>query len=569
MDAIDVSVGVLPQPTRHPLLLPCIAVLTGSILGILHPGAAGLCFRLCALACVFWVVLLKCAERSSRWLLPSSFAVFILTACVAFSWASIVSVRRAETYTVFRTLSETREDRVLCGRVMTEPAGRKMPHGGARIRFDFEVLSVLLESECIRTQPYRICVDWYGPESLLSVQPPFPIPEFGEGWQLSGALKEVKTRASFPLTVLHVRKRSPHNYRRPEYNMPVAVRSLAVFRRSASGALSVGMESHPRSAAIVKAMTLGFRSEIPRDVMDAFRLSGTVHIFAISGLHVGIVATLLMLLLSLVPMPGRYRVLIFGPLIIGYTLATGAKPSAVRACIMSLFFFSGLLLDRRADSTSSLCAAAILILAINPMQVLDLGFVFSFACAAGIILLVPVINGVLLRAGARLVVGVHLVRSRVWKQQFSAHEVVDQARARPSFMHHLFIRLIQALAVSIAAWLASTPITAMFFGRITPVAIVCNLFVIPLAFLIVVTAACSILAGFIHPVFSGFINMVNVWFAESLVFIAETSAGLPGATFTVTPWSVAWVIVWYGAVLLIYGVMRCHLSVASPLRGAP
>lgn len=560
MTDVDASVGALPQPTRHPLLLPCIAVLAGSYLGICTTGSADLGLWLCGGVCVVWVCLMKCAERSSRWLLPSSVALFVLTACVAFFWSARVSEQRTEATLLFGTLADQREDTVLCGRVMTAPTGRRMRHGGARLQFDFDILRAPLDGGRQRMQPYRIRVDWYGPESLLSIQPSYPIPEFGEGWQLNGRLRQVQTRASFPLTVLRISKRSPLNKRCPQHDFPAIVRSLGVFRKSASNTLSMGMDDHLRSAAIIKAMTLGFRSEIPPEVMHAFKLSGTVHVFAISGLHVGIVASLIMLLLSLVPMPGRYRVLIFGPLIIAYTLMTGAKPSAVRACIMSLFFFSGWLLDRRADPLSSLCAAAILILAMNPMQVLDLGFVFSFACAAGIILLVPVINGILLSGGTRVWVIVRTVRGRFFGERISLHEPDDQVAAWVSFLHHLSVRVVQALAVSIAAWLASTPVTAMFFGRITPVAIVCNLFVIPLALLIVVTAALSILAGFVHPSFPALINAGNVWFAECLVFIAKTSAELPGASFTVEPWDVPVVVVWYSVVLLVYGVARMVLS---------
>ena len=560
MADVDTSVGILPQPTRHPLLLPCIAVLIGSYLGIRTDGAANGCLWVCVGVFCIWFYLMKRAERSSRWLLPSSAVLFILTVCVAFFWSAHVSEQRTEATSLFGVLADQREDVVLCGRVMTEPAGRKMRHGGARLRFDFEVLQMPLGDGKQRMQPYRISVDWYGSESLLSIQPPFPIPEFGEGWQLSGRLRQVQTRAFSPLTVLQVRKRSPLNERCSKHDFPAIVRFLGVFRKSASHTLSMGMDEHPHSAAIIKAMTLGFRSEIPPEVMHAFRLSGTVHVFAISGLHVGIVATLIMLLLSLVPIPGRYRVLVFGPLIVAYTFMTGAKPSAVRACVMSLFFFSGLLLDRRADPLSSLCAAAILILAMNPLQVLDLGFVFSFVCAAGIILLVPVINGILLRGGIRVRVVIRTLRGRFFGERISIHESGEKMAVWISFSHHLSARIVQALAVSIAAWLASTPVTAMFFGRITPVAMVCNLFVIPLAFLIVVTAALSIVAGFIHPAFSALINAGNVWFAECLVYIAKTSSELPGASFAVKPWGVPLVIAWYGVVFLVYGVARAALS---------
>ncbi len=547
----------LPAPTRHPLVVPCVAVLLGGVLGLRVPQPAIITVGACLAALGVWLLLMRRASRDNRWLAGASLAVSVLAGCLAWHTASRHAFARESGRALFQRIADSRTDVVFRGRVAGEPTIESLAHGGARMRFPFDVRQVGLADAVVDTPPMRIRVNRYGPVSMRGEHPPFPLPAYGEGWALDGRLRLFRGRRAAVLFDLDVRRSAHERCRQPRYDAPGVMRMLGAARRDASHTLALGLDArHDRGLAMVRAMTLGFRSEIPRAAMAAFRLSGTVHVFAISGLHVGIVATLLMGLLSLLPIRRRYRVLVFGPLIVAYTFATGAAPSAVRACIMSLFYFSGPLLDRRADPVSSLCAAAMLIVFMNPGEVVELGFVFSFVCAAGIILLVPVLN-VLLTRGAD-------VCRRAWRNRAGA--VSECWRDRPGsdsgagWAARFQVRLIQAVAVSMAAWVASTPMTAYFFGRITPVALVCNLLVIPLAFLIVVCAAISLLAGLLLPGLSALINHVNVAVADALFWIAQTASAWPGASHVVAPWRVVHVVAWYAVVLVLEHAARTWLS---------
>ena len=80
-----------------------------------------------------------------------------------------------------------------------------------------------------------------------------------------------------------------------------------------------------------QAMMLGCRNEIPRDMRRVFSNSGTIHVFAISGLNIALVAALLIALVSALGVPRPHWVLVVAPLLVFYTFASGAQPSAVRA----------------------------------------------------------------------------------------------------------------------------------------------------------------------------------------------------------------------------------------------
>ena len=104
-----------------------------------------------------------------------------------------------------------------------------------------------------------------------------------------------------------------------------------------------------------------------------------------------------------------------------------------------------------------------------------------------------------------------------------------------------------ALAVSTAAWLASAPLTAVCFGRVTPVSILCNLAVIPLAFCVVALAVASLA---IAPAWTGAsvaCNRLAAAATDAMTASARFASDLPGAGWETEPWSVGTVALWYAA----------------------
>lgn len=216
----------------------------------------------------------------------------------------------------------------------------------------------------------------------------------------------------------------------------------------------------PRNAALADALVLGRRETLDRGLADRFAASGLVHLLAISGTHVALVAAVLVLL-------GRVARLRRDPtlwltifLIAVYLAMIGAPPSAVRSGIMTSLALLAVVMQRPSAPLAIVAAAALAILAMDPMAALDAGFQLSYAGVLGIMLLR---RPLLARLPVRL----------------------RDGKLKP---------LTESLVVSIAAFAATTPITAHQFGQVAPVSIVANLPAIPLSSLALVGigAACAI-----------------------------------------------------------------------------
>ncbi len=187
------------------------------------------------------------------------------------------------------------------------------------------------------------------------------------------------------------------------------IRRLGAVRMSVSARLDELFD--PESAAVMKAMLLGERGFLPEELKDLYRLSGIVHILAISGLHISFFGMGLfrlirkgmyllfrlhirickgrphILMLNLIP------ALISAAVIIAYGIMTDAGPSAVRAILMFLLHILSFLLKRTYDLPSAAGLCCILLLLENPFYILYSGFLFSFAAVFSIGLLMPLMPG--------------------------------------------------------------------------------------------------------------------------------------------------------------------------------
>jgi len=250
---------------------------------------------------------------------------------------------------------------------------------------------------------------------------------------------------------------------------------LGQARTGMAALLSRGIEDAPMVCGIVRAMVLGYRSAVPDSVRDDFRRTGTMHVFAISGLHVGILCSLVVVALGICRCSRVYWGVVLAPPAFAYAVLTGGRPSAMRACVMAVVFFTAPLFRRRPDVPASISMAAILILAWAPAQLYDIGFLFSFVVVGGIVLLYPVFERPMRRIWARDA-GVPFDTPVAWWQ-------------------HALRYIGGLVCISVTAWLASTPLTAYYFGQITPIAVVANMFVVPLAFLVILSSVLAIVVG--------------------------------------------------------------------------
>jgi competence protein ComEC len=217
-------------------------------------------------------------------------------------------------------------------------------------------------------------------------------------------------------------------------------------------------------AGITVAMLLGKKTAIPRDQKEHFILAGVMHLFAISGLHIAILAGLIKLLLRRVPGPRWIEASLMLTLLYVYVQITGGAPSAQRAFIMIAFWKASDISGRRGGAFQALVTSAVFVLAIDPWQFWDKGFQLSYAVVFSIIL-----YGVPL--GKRMQVAL-----RPWR--FLSNEELSGHRKSGVVLCHWFFG---AFAISIAATLASSPLSADAFGVFSPGGVLLNVFLVFLA----------------------------------------------------------------------------------------
>jgi competence protein ComEC len=246
------------------------------------------------------------------------------------------------------------------------------------------------------------------------------------------------------------------------------------FAEAASRALP------PREAALVRAIGAGDRGSIDAATNDAFARSGLAHLLSVSGLHLAVVAygawrALRALLarwdaVALRLDPRRASAALALPVTAAYALATGADVPIVRSALAAALAFGGILLDREASAVDGLALAALAVLAAEPGALRDVSFQLSFASVAGLALL----SGPLRRA-------------------------IPLARGGPELAGRAREALLGAACASAAATLATAPLVALHFRRMSLLAVASNLAGVPVGSALTVAAALAALASAVAP----------------------------------------------------------------------
>ena len=248
-------------------------------------------------------------------------------------------------------------------------------------------------------------------------------------------------------------------------------------------------------ANIYSAMLLGRTTELTQQQMERYRMTGTLHFFAISGLHIGVIATVIFQILNLIRVPREWNPMIGLPLLFLYVEITGAAPSAVRAFLMTAFFWASFACRRQRNALAALTSSAILVLLIQPTQLWGMGFQLSYCVVLSILLL-----------------GLPLY------ERLQFFQWLPKDSWTP--MHRIWAwsgkKLCLLFAISFSAWLASMPMVAVFFGFIAPGSILLNMLLVNLAALAIITGVLSLSAALFLPAACTFINH-SAWIAISLM----------------------------------------------------
>jgi ComEC/Rec2-related protein len=273
------------------------------------------------------------------------------------------------------------------------------------------------------------------------------------------------------------------------------------------------------------ALLTGNRDTIPDEVMERFVRSGTLHILAVSGLHVGFIGFFLYLLLRSVRVPTIIIYAAVGCATFFYMLFIGDSPSVRRASLMvlcgtALFFF-----DRDKDYINVLALTFIILWVLNPLVIFGPGFLLSFSATFGILFLFPSLRGLFSRAAA---------------VRFKA---VDY--------------LVSLLLVSFSVQLYILPVMLAFFGLFPYINLLANIPIVPLAGLSLALEICYLI---LYPIFMPLAVLVaesNLVVITIILKTASLCAAVPPLAVDGFPQEVIpfyWIIL----TLLFYLLFRRH-----------
>jgi len=279
----------------------------------------------------------------------------------------------------------------------------------------------------------------------------------------------------------------------------------------------------PFSAGILNAIILGERQNLSAHTRDVLVYSGTVHIIAISGLHLGIVAFIILLILKIIKIPRRPRYILAILLLIFYCLLTGANTPVLRSTVMATILLLSYFLEREVNIYNSLSLAALIILAVNPWQLFEVSFQLSFLSVTSIVWLSPKIKS--------------LFPEKLNKIPWIGF-------------------LISIFSVSFAAWLGLLPLIAYYFGILSPITILANMIIVPYMTIIVASGFSLALIGVLIPSLSPIFAASNELCILILFKINSSLIAIPGAYFKLPQISFVYVLLYYILLILIFNFFK-------------
>ena len=280
--------------------------------------------------------------------------------------------------------------------------------------------------------------------------------------------------------------------------------------------LALGLPDADEPLRLLWAMTLGWHTAFKGGLADPFLQAGTMHLFAIDGLRIALVSGMFITLLRVLRLPRAWCGLVCIPAIWFYTAATGWEPSANRASLMMSIVIVGWALQRPGDLLNSLAAAAFIILLWDPVEFFEAGFQLSFLVVLVIALMLPPLNA----------------RVDQWLK-FDPLAPPDLIPRWQKLGMNMLRHALHFLALSIAAWAGSIPLSAKYFNLFSPVSPLANVVAVPLGMAALTSNLGSLVCGAWWPWATVLFNHSAWFFMLLMTRVSEWSASLPAAYYYV------------------------------------
>ena len=254
-------------------------------------------------------------------------------------------------------------------------------------------------------------------------------------------------------------------------------------------------------SSLSRGVLLGMRQGIPEDIKDDFSHTGSFHLLAISGLHMGIVAAMV-LSITRGLLGRRYYLYVWLALLAVwfYAVISGANPPVIRAAIMTSTFLFAELSGRQRNALPALGLAAGRMTAFNPQIAFTASFQMSFAAMSGIILLYPGL--------------------RSW-----SCGLIPEAVKRRALLHKMASMITESFSVSLAATAAVAPLIVYYFGIFSSLGPLITLVVLPALVALIVCSGAAAFSAFVLPLVSVLAGYGAWLFGSYILVVVRTAAG--------------------------------------------
>ena len=278
--------------------------------------------------------------------------------------------------------------------------------------------------------------------------------------------------------------------------------------------------------AILQALLLGDRDPQLREIADDFEHTGVAYQLSVSGLHVALLAGgVVWVCRRLRLRPGR-TLAVAAAFTLVYAAVAAPSHSGLRSILTSGVFTIGLWFRRTTDRPQLVAIAIIAMLVWHPLDLYNAGFQLSFAVMVAFMFLLPAI--------------------RRWS--------IDPDRSykpeRPTLAKRVRSSIVTTAQYAVVAWLATLPLAAVQFGRVTPWAVLTDLAIYPLVVVALFAGAAKVALTLLWPSLAHPLAVATDWPVAAMRCITHLCAKLPGGTLSVSA-PPAWAVVLFYAVLLV------------------
>lgn len=276
------------------------------------------------------------------------------------------------------------------------------------------------------------------------------------------------------------------------------------------------------ASLLLRGLLLADRSEIDYDTREKFVNSGVIHVLAVSGLHVGYIILIFLFLFSRLNIYLKYILTIIGLLF--FVILTGSPPSVFRASVMAIILIISEWSNRNYNVFNSLALAALVLLLFNPNELFNAGFQLSFSAVLSILIIYP---------------------------KFKIY--IDGLRINNKLIKNILL----FGSVSFAAQIGTLPFTLMYFHKLSIIALLANLIVIPLIGFIVGLGIVTITAGVFSFWLASIFAASNQLFIDILYSVVNFSGSLSISHLYIPQFSFVDLIIFYFFISFLF-VMKSN-----------